>query len=280
LIWYRGQLIADDALQISALDRSFEHGLGLFETFRTWNGHPTLLDRHLNRIVRSARDLRLHLDPAHLPDARAVVDLIEANRASPPSGEDVRLRITLSGGRASALASESTLWMTTGAVPPAAFDSGVSIAFTRQVTDDDPLARYKTLNYWRKRITQLKAEACQTDDMLFLTPAGHICETSRSNIFLVENGRLSTPGADGPLLPGVMRLVVVEHAERMGLDMVCGPIPRERIATADEAFLTNSLRGMLPIARLLDRDLPAPGPLTRRLWYETRAWLESGATEP
>ena len=50
--------------------------------------------------------------------------------------------------------------------------------------------------------------------------------------------------------------------------------------TADEAFLTSSLRGMLPIARLLDRELPAPGPMTRRLWAEILPWLESGGTIP
>ena len=40
MIWFRGEVVPDEALRISVLDRTFEHGLGLFETFRTWNGHP------------------------------------------------------------------------------------------------------------------------------------------------------------------------------------------------------------------------------------------------
>ena len=43
MIWVKGRLVPDEELRISVLDRTFEHGLGLFETFRTWNGHPTLL---------------------------------------------------------------------------------------------------------------------------------------------------------------------------------------------------------------------------------------------
>ena len=43
MIWVRGQIVPDDGLSISVLDRTFEHGLGLFETLRTWNGQPTLL---------------------------------------------------------------------------------------------------------------------------------------------------------------------------------------------------------------------------------------------
>ena len=89
MIWFRGEVVPDEAVRISALDRTFEHGLGLFETFRTWNGRPTLLPRHLERMRRSARELGLVLDPADLPDDRAVTQLIaEAARTAPRPLED------------------------------------------------------------------------------------------------------------------------------------------------------------------------------------------------
>ena len=142
-----------------------------------------------------------------------------------------------------------------------------------QVATDDPLTRHKTLNYWRKRIAQAQAIQAGSDDVLCLTPDGLICETCRANVFLVEGRRLITPGLDGPLLPGVMRGVVLERARRLGIEVEEGPVPLERISTTDEAFMTNSLWGMLPIARLMDRELPAPGPVTRQLWDETLPWL-------
>ena len=98
MIWVRGEIVPDDALRISVLDRTFEHGLGLFETFRTWNGHPTLLSRHLERLCALGRELGLPLEPGHLPDAAAVLRLGEASGVS--GREDIRLRITLSGGLA------------------------------------------------------------------------------------------------------------------------------------------------------------------------------------
>ena len=52
------------------------------------------------------------------------------------------------------------------------------------------------------------------------------------------------------------------------------------VVTAGEAFLTSSVRGMLPIARLMNAELPAPGPVTRRLWNDILPWLESGGTTP
>jgi branched-chain amino acid aminotransferase len=280
LIWVLGQVVPDHALQVSVFDRAFEHGVGLFETFRTWNGHPVLLGRHLERIRRSARELDLPLDDDDLPDVRAVSDLIAANRDSLAPGQDVRLRLTLSGGVATTPPSLSVLWMTAKPLLPPTRISGAVINLSMLVTTDDPLTRHKTLNYWRKRIAQAQAIQAGSDDVLCLTPDGLICETCRANVFLVKGRRLITPGLDGPLLPGVVRWVVLERARRLGIEVEEGPVPLERIATADEAFLTNSLWGILPIARLLDRELPAPGPATRQLWSDILPWLECGGTTP
>jgi branched-subunit amino acid aminotransferase/4-amino-4-deoxychorismate lyase len=280
MIWCRGVILPDHALQISVLDRALEHGLGLFETFRTWQGRPVLLDRHLERMSRSAHALGLTLEPVPLPDSRAVFDLIDANRESLPVGHDVRLRLTLSGGRSTPQDGGSVLWMTAGPLPPPARLSGAIIDQTIRVSQDDVLARHKSLNYWHNRIAHAQATAAGSDDVLCVTDAGLICETSRANIFLVEGRQLSTPGLSGLLLPGVMRGVVVERAAEMGLDVLEGPLPVDRIKAADEAFMTSSLRGILPVARLVGRELPAPGPVTRRLWEATLSWLNSGGTTP
>jgi branched-chain amino acid aminotransferase len=280
MLWVRGRVVPDQTLQVSVLDRTFEHGLGLFETFRTWNCHPVLLDRHVERMQRSARELDLPLVSTDLPDIRAVSDLIEANRDSSAVGHDVRLRLTLSGGVATTPPSQPVLWMTAKPLLPPTRIATAVITVSTQVTADDPLARHKTLNYWRKRIAQARAIEAGSDDVLTLTPDGLICETCRANVFLVQGRRLITPGLDGPLLPGVMRGLVLERARRLDIEVEDGPVALERIDAADEAFLTNSVRGMLPIARLMDRELPAPGPVTKRLWDEILPWLQSGGSTP
>jgi len=280
MIWCDGQIIRSDGLRISVTDRTFEHGLGLFETFRTWNGHPTLLDRHLERVQHSARELDLPLEPPQLPDARAVFDVIKANDAHLDPDQDVRLRLTLSGGLAITPASGSVLWMTVGSLPPVFHQRGAVITQFIEVAADDPLARHKTLNYWRKRVAHSQALESGSDEVLCLSRERLILEATRSNVFLVQGRRLCTPSLDGPLLPGVMRRVVLDRAGRLGLEVEEGPLPLERIGTAGEAFLTSSVRGMLPIARLMNAELPTPGPVTRQLWNDILPWLESGGTTP
>jgi branched-chain amino acid aminotransferase len=278
MLWARGELVADDVLSISALDRTFEHGLGLFETLRTWNGHATLLERHLKRLRQSARELGLPLEAAQLPDPSAVAALVAASGNLVAPGKDVRLRITLSGGRATEPASGSLLWMSAGPLPLERPGTGAVISTTLAVSRDDPLARHKTLNYWRRRLAHAEAVAAGCDDALCLTTNGLICEASRSNIFVVEGRRLCTPSLDGPVLPGVMRHLVLEWAEQAGLEVEETSLPVERIGSVDEAFLTNSVRGVVPIATLMGVEYPAPGPATQRLWNEILAWLERGGS--
>jgi branched-subunit amino acid aminotransferase/4-amino-4-deoxychorismate lyase len=282
VIWFRGEIVSDDGLKLSVLDRTFEHGLGLFETLRTWKSHPTLLSRHRERMLHSARELGLAIDRTQFPDARAVTALVEASQGTP--GPDLyldrRLRITLSGGSSSPAKSGGQLWMTAGPLPPPLPRSGAAITQSIQVAIDDPLARHKTLNYWRKRIAYEKALADGSDEILCTTPSGLVCEGTRSNLFVVVAGRLWTPSADGPLLPGIMRRLVLEQAVRLGIETVEAPLPLAQLATADEAFLTNSGRGVVPIALLMNHQLAAPGLVTSRLWGAILPWLESGGTSP
>jgi branched-chain amino acid aminotransferase len=289
MIWTRGEIVPDEAVCISALDRTFEHGLGLFETFRTWNGHATLLDRHRERMLRSAGELGLSLDPDELPDPAAVLRLKEA--AMQAGSGDLRLRIVLTGGLpvgrsagtdphagAGPVLTEhpTRVWMTAGPLPPPMRAGGARVVRTILADPDDPLARHKTLNYWGRRIEQARADAEGADDVLCVTPDGLVCEGTRSNIFLVHGGRLITPGTDGPLLDGVMRRVVIERARVEGIPVVEGAVRLDAIGSADEAFLTNSVRSILPVARLLHAELPVPGSVTRRLWDRVLSWLEAG----
>jgi branched-chain amino acid aminotransferase len=275
MLWVRGTIVSDDALTVSALDRTFEHGLGLFETLRTWNGRAALLDRHLERLQRSAHELGLAVERSQLPDARAVAALVEANRDQVPEGYDARVRMTLSGGLETSPLSGSVLWMSTGPLPPPIRSSGAIITSSIEVSTNDPLARHKTLNYWGKRIAFERAQQAGDDDVLYVTPDRTICETSRSNIFLVEGTRLETPATGDPLLPGIMRGLIVERARHLGLEVVEERLPLERIERADEAFLTNAVRGIVPVERLMAHCFPAPGPVTRLLCEGIDQWLDS-----
>ncbi len=269
LIWCHGRLMAADELRIRSLDRAFEHGLGLFESLRTWNGRPSLLERHRARMQASAQALGLEFDDAQWPDEHAVIAMFAGSH-------DRRLRITLSGGLSDANGRGATLWMTASPLPTPLKGSGAIAASTLDVVASDLLARHKTLNYWRMRLAHQRALEQGHDEVLCVTPDRLVHQGTRTNIVYVESGSIITPADDGPVLPGIMREVVMEHARRLGLTTRREPTPLERLQDADEAFLTSSVRGIVPLIQVIDRRWPGPGELTRLLWNTILPWLETG----
>ncbi|WP_165245212.1 aminotransferase class IV [Paludisphaera soli] len=270
MIWTRGAVVADEALTVSVLDRTFEHGLGLFETLRTWDGRPTLLPRHLDRLSRSAGELGLPLDGVVLPTAEDVQALLEADGRE----GDALLRITLTGGLSAT--SGSTLWMRSGPLPAPPPPEGAVLG-TVGPARLDPLAGYKSLNYWPYRLLhdQARAEGC--DEALLVDKTGAVCEGSRTNVFFVVRGDLVTPPADGRIVPGIMRGLVVERARALGTRVEEAALSLlDRRLHPEEVFLTNGVRGIVPVGRWGRARFPAPGPTTRRIQEGVSNWLEAG----
>lgn len=277
MIWVAGRIVRDEELTISVLDRTFEHGLGLFETLRTWEGRATLLARHLTRLARSAAELGIPLDGVVMPDEFAVADLLSANGVE----GNALVRITLTGGLSDARG--ASLWMRSAPLPPPPRKEGALVHVgTWRVVRDDPLARHKSLNYWARRVAYESARKIGFDETLSMTLGECVWEGSRTNLFVVDHDELVTPALDGPFVPGIMRGFVLEAAAELPLGTrEVEELKLERVFRADEVFLTNSVRGIIPVRMIQsspwrsplkalqqttgEKKWDAPGPWTQRL---------------
>lgn len=267
-VWSRGLLLGEEEPLIGAGDRALEHGVGLFETLRTWGGRPLLLSRHLQRLQRSAAALRLPLDPADLPEESTIADLLTESRCR----GDAVVRITVSGG--SEDGGRSRVWMRPRPLPAPFGEAGAAVVLGGYCLSwYDLLARHKTLNYWAKDLARDRAVAIGADEALLGTPDGRIWEGTRFNVFLVRGREVLTPDLDGPVLPGIMRGLVLELSERVGLPISEQDVRAADIDEADEVFLTNAVRGIVPVGFVPGGPLTAPGPITRLLTKELQSWL-------
>jgi branched-subunit amino acid aminotransferase/4-amino-4-deoxychorismate lyase len=248
-------------------------------------------------MIRSAHELGIPLDPKDLPDEAAVQGLLSACQTS----ADVLLRITCSGGtsqptpvlqasagrgvsqthpgrrRAASGTSTDTgaavVWMRVAELPPPPPPEGLKVATSWVVARDDPLAHHKSINYWRLQFHHQLAGQAGFDEVLSRTPDRAFWEGTRTNLFLVIGNRLLTPRASGPILPGIMRSLVLERAKGLGVPAVEGRVTESDFQEATEAFLTNAVRGILPVGHCLRRFDPIPGPVTSRLWDDVLQWL-------
>ena len=253
-----GALLPDDEARISVFDHGLVVGDGVFETIKVSNGEPFALTRHLQRLSRSAAGLGLpELDLGSIRSGALAV--INASPQVPLA----RLRVTVTGG-ISPLGSERGGAPVTAIValaaqgPPAASVEVVTVPWPRN--ERGALSGLKTTSYGENVRALAYAAERGGSEAIFANTAGHLCEGTGSNIFVVIGGRLLTPPLSSGCLAGVTRALVIEWA-----DAVEEELPISALTTADEAFLTGTTRDVQPIHAIDGTAIAAvPGSITRK----------------
>jgi len=137
----------------------------------------------------------------------------------------------------------------------------------------------KTLGYLENMLAHAEAVAAGSDEAILLNDEGYVAECSASNIFIVEAGSVVTPPIEAGVLPGITRGVVIELAIKLGIKLEQEAVSVERLLSAEEVFITNSVIEIMPIAAVGERRVGAGsrGKLTERLMGEynklTRSYI-------
>jgi para-aminobenzoate synthetase/4-amino-4-deoxychorismate lyase len=232
---------------------------GLFETLLVADGRPVRAAPHLERLGASARELFGQELPAALAESVAA--------AARPL-ELGRMRVDLlpeDGGLRFEIKTE--------AIDPAIFfpdrEHGADV---RTIRHPDWAGAHK----WADRDWLESVEAELGEEVpLILTDDEEVLEAGRANLFLVADGRIVTPPADGRILPGTARAATLDLAAELGVPAAERAVHLADLRRADDLFLTSSLRGIRPVRSLDGEPLGAPDPLVARLAGELRArWLD------
>jgi branched-chain amino acid aminotransferase len=288
-VWVDGRLLPAGEPHLSAFDRGFQLGDGAFETLRARSGRPAELDRHLERLRHSTDVLEIDL-PAEAPDliADGITSLLEAEELAGVDG-DAAIRITVSRGPITArglipadTSTPPTIVIQAWPVVPAPADhlerglSLVSSSVRRDPTN--PLAAIKTTSRVDYVYARLEARHAGADDALFLTIDGHLSEATTANIFLVRAGELATPSLDCAILPGTTRDWILGWAPSVGLRPIEAALSVGDLAGADEAFLSSSVAGILPVTRIDGQPIGdgRPGGWTLRARTDRDAFIRAG----
>ncbi|HMJ81485.1 MAG TPA: aminotransferase class IV [Candidatus Dormibacteraeota bacterium] len=283
--WVDGRLVPAAGPHLSSFDRGFQLGDGVFETLRARRGHAAELDEHLARLRRSADGLSIALpDDLEARIAGAIAELLHAEGLDGPEG-DASVRVTVSRG---ASAQRGLLppgpieamiavhaWPV---VPPPAghLEGGLHVIASAVRRDpESPLAALKTTSRADYVYARLEARRAGADDALFLTVDGYLSEATTANLFLVRRGELATPALVCAILPGTTREWLLGWAATVGLRPLEALLTTRDLLEAEEAFLSSSVAGILPLTRFEGRPIGdgRPGPWTRRAREAREAFL-------
>jgi branched-chain amino acid aminotransferase len=230
--------------KISVSGPGFLFGWALFETMRSFKGKIVNLEAHLTRIQRSCRILNIKF-PYSLEKLKRIIK----ETAKINCFQDSYIKLILS----KADKGTDTVVTVKKYIPysPKKYARGFSgcIAKLRQ-NECSPLANIKSTNYLLYRLSLKEAKDRGLDEALILNTRGYIAEGSRSNVFLVKDKEIFTPSLECGCLDGITRRVILDLAKKYNIKSHEGILTCRDLSNSSEAFLTNSLMGVMPLVSL------------------------------
>ncbi len=270
-IWIDGVIHPPETAVVPVFDRGFLYGDSVYEVTRTAGGRPVDLGPHLDRLARSAGSIALPLPP------RADIERAVAATLAAAGNPDSYIRIVITRGAGEigldiSLADRSrTVVIVKPLELPAArlYRDGAPIWIVdvqrvhRRAVDP----AVKSGNYLNNILALAEARQAGAYEAIMCDSRGRIAEGSTSNLFIVRGGRLATPHLEVGLLAGITRQTVMQLAAGAGLPVDEAELVPDDVRGADEAFLTSSVRGVMPVGTVDGRPLGSgvPGPVTARI---------------
>lgn len=276
-----GRGLVDPDEPIFAVDDvGMTRGQAAFETIRVYAGRPFGLEEHIDRLMAGAA--RLGLPAVAREDLESVARQALDGAAMP----DCALRYYWTGGREGV--GRSVVLATVSTIPDG-FDEqrlvGITVASMSLGVDSTPrsqlpwlLSGVKSTSYAVNMEARAEAVRRGAEDALFLTADGLVLEGPTSNVWWRHGRTLFTPTTDLGVLAGVTRTHLRELAHEAGYTVEEGRYPVADVASAHEAWMSSSVRELMPIVALDGAPIGdgRPGPTMAELQAALRR--RAGAT--
>lgn len=248
-------------------DRGYQFGDGVYEVIGVYEGEPLMLDEHLERLERSANEIRLSL-PDSISDLKS--HLLELAKRDGLQEGIIYMQITRG------IAPREHAFPSSDVKP-------VTIAYTREEPRDTALedngatavlaedirwlrCDIKTLNLLPNALA--KQKAVEQNAIEAILHRDHIVtEASASNVFIVKDGELCTHPANHYILNGITRRKIIQQSNEQDIPVHETPFTVDDLFGADEVFISATKSDIVPILKIDDQTIGSgkPGPITKRV---------------
>lgn len=284
-----GRLSALEDLVVPVTDRGFLLGDAVFETMRTYGGRLFALEDHMDRLMDGLGALRFEAPPSRASLADELRSFVAGVRES--TDDELVVRVTVTRGSGPRGLSPR------GAGPPRRiamafplhvpdddwYRAGVDVITARtqrsSVSSQDP--RIKSTSALNLVLARLEADEAGVEEALLCDASGRYLEATSANLVVLHGGAYHAPRGDDGVLPGVTAAKVTGILDAMGWEAVRGPVSSEVLRAADEVWLTQTTRELIPVARIDGRPVGTgmEGPVAREVRARFRAevskWLDA-----
>ena len=253
-----GRITSEEDARIPVLDRGFLFGDSIYEVVRTHGGVPLTWSEHWARLQISAHDLLMQLD---LSEAQIAKRVAETLQQAGHGDSYVRIIVTRGTGDAPnidlAYANRAPRWVILVRPLQLAVGKPVNLYLVDRLRNDrralDPAT--KSGNYLNNVLGLAEAKAKGATDCVMLNADGSVTEASTSNLFARVDGVWCTPPLDAGILAGITRGMLLEFLPQAGERAEERRLTRADLESAEEMFLSSTLRDIGPVTHLNGRAL-------------------------
>ncbi|MED1512351.1 aminodeoxychorismate lyase [Bacillus proteolyticus] len=266
LIYVNGAYVEASEAKISPYDHGYLYGLGVFETFRIYNGHPFLLDDHYERLMDALDTLQIKWTMTKDDIIRILENLLAKNGL-----KHAYIRFNVSAGideiglQTNVYEEPSVIvFIKPLAIPGDVVEKeGVILKQVRNTPEG--AFRLKSHHYLNNILGKREIGNGVNKEGIFLTETGYVAEGIVSNLFFVKGGTLYTPSLETGILNGITRAFIIKVAEEQGIEVRESFFTKDELLSADEVFVTNSIQEIVPLYRIEGEDFPGKvGIVTKR----------------
>jgi len=285
LINVNGELKPRAEATVSVFDSGFMLGDGVWEGLRVHKGRLAFLDRHLDRMFEGAKAIAMDVGLSREELAVRLYDTLDANKMD----EGVHVRLMVTRGVRSTPYQDPRVVISPATVviipeykepDPSVYERGLKL-FTVHVRRGDPAVQDQKINSHSKLnciLASIQATQAGADEALMLDPHGFVATCNSTHFFIVRKGEVWTSSGKY-CLGGITRGLVLEVAREAGLAAVEKDFSLTDVYGADEAFVTGTFAGIVPVREVDGRELTCRGPMVERLQQLYRERVERDAAE-
>src|SRR4051794_11813244 len=271
LINVNGDLKPRAEAMVSVFDSGFMLGDGVWEGLRVYQGKLGFLDRHLDRLFEGAKAIAMDVGLSREELTKLLYETLDANGIS----EGVHVRLMVTRGVRSTPYQDPRVVVSPATVviipeykepDPALYERGLKL-FTVHVRRGDPAVQDQKINSHSKLnciLASIQATQAGADEALMLDPHGFVATCNSTHFFIVRNGELWTSSGKY-CLGGITRQLVLEVAREAGVSAIEKDFSLTDVYGADEAFVTGTFAGIVPVREIDGRQLVCRGPMVERL---------------
>src|SRR3982751_1240729 len=264
-----GQLIHRDKAGISPFDLAVQGGDAVWEGLRLYRGRIFKLHEHLDRLRASARALSF----AEIPPADKIIGEIKRTIAANQMRDGVHIRLTLTRGVKVTSGMDPrlnqagpTLIVLAEHKPPVYAKTGLTLITSKMRRPPPEILdpRIHHANLLNSILAKIEANNAGADDALMLDTRGFVAETNATHVFIVRDGKVSTPRVVA-CPDGITRATVLEICAANQIACTETDLALVDVYGAHEIFCTGTMGELAGVTHIDNRQIGdgKVGPVTK-----------------